>query len=123
MARRALLSAANVAVTVMGIVALLSFTDARRASALMRALGTRSGQVSSGLVVTQALSALPGASVGIPLGYLLFRAAVHHGTLASPLWIAGPVLATVVVMAGLALVPARVGTLQPVTEALQSEAA
>jgi len=175
--RRALLSAANVAVTVMGIVAVLSFhadvdsklgagssltagglsdpvvardeqmlavitimlivlaalnavfttwatvTDARRASALMRALGTRSGQVSSGLVVTQVLSALPGAIVGIPLGYLLFRAAVHHGTLAPPLWIAGTVLATVVVMAGLTLVPARVGALQPVTEALQSEAA
>jgi len=175
--RRALLSAANVAVTVMGIVAVLSFhadvdsklgagstltagglsdpvvardeqmlavitimlivlaalnavfttwatvTDARRASALMRALGTRSGQVSSGLVVTQVLSALPGAIVGVPLGYLLFRAAVHHGTLAPPLWIAGTVLATVAVTAVLTLVPARLGTLQPVTEALASEAA
>ena len=42
--------------------------DARRSSALMRALGARTRQVSSGLVVAQVLSALPGAILGIPLG-------------------------------------------------------
>ena len=42
--------------------------DARRASALMRALGARVTQVGSGLVVAQVLAALPGAIVGVPLG-------------------------------------------------------
>jgi putative ABC transport system permease protein len=175
--RRALLSAANVAVTVMGIVAVLCFhadvnsklggassltagglsdpvvardeqmlavitvmlillaalnatfttwatvTDARRASALMRALGTRTRQVSTGLVITQELSAVPGAIVGIPLGYLLFRVAVKHGTLAPPGWLALTVLATLLAMAGLTLVPARIGARQPVAEVLQAEAA
>ncbi len=175
--RRALLSAANVAVTVMGLVAVLSFhaavnsklgtassltagglsdpvvardeqmlavitvmlvllaalnaifttwatvTDARRASALMRALGARTRQVSSGLVVAQSLSALPGAIVGIPLGYVLFRAAVKGGTLAPAPWIVGAVLATLLVMAGLTLIPARIGARYPVAGVLQSEAA
>jgi putative ABC transport system permease protein len=176
--RRALLSAANVAVTVTGIVAVLSFradvdsklgaatssltagglhdpvvtrdeqmlavitvmlivvaalnaifttwatvTDARRASALMRALGTRTRQLSTGLVITQVLSALPGVIAGIPLGYLLFKAAVHGGTPAPAGWLAATALGTLLVMAGLTLVPARIGARQPVAEVLQSEAA
>jgi putative ABC transport system permease protein len=175
--RRALLSAANVAVTVMGVVALLCFhadvdsklsaassltagglsdpvvardeqmlavttimlivlaalnaifttwatvTDARRASALMRALGTRTRQVSTGLVVTQVTSALPGAIVGIPLGLLVFHAAVHGGIQASVLWLAGAALGALLVMAGLTLVPARIGARQPIAEVLQAEAA
>ncbi len=114
--RRALLSAASVAVTVCGIVAVLAFhatvsttmtggragglaspvvsrdeqvltvitimlvtlsalnaiftawatvLDARRPSALMRALGARPDQVSTGLLAAQVLSALPGAILGI----------------------------------------------------------
>ncbi len=175
--RRALLSAANVAVTVMGLVAVLSFhadvdsklgaassltaggladpivirdeqmlavitvmlvilaalnaifttwatvTDARRASALMRALGARASQVSSGLVVTQVLSALLGAIVGIPLGFVLFRLTVKGGTLAPAGWLAGTVLGALLVIAGLTLIPARVGARQPAAEVLQSEAA
>jgi putative ABC transport system permease protein len=175
--RRALLSAANVAVTVMGVVALLCFhadvdsklsaassltagglsdpvvardeqmlavttimlvvlaalnaifttwatvTDARRASALMRALGTRTRQVSTGLVITQVTSALPGAIVGIPLGLLVFHAAVHGGIQAPVLWLAGAALGALLVMAGLTLVPARIGARQPIAEVLQAEAA
>jgi putative ABC transport system permease protein len=175
--RRALLTAANVAVTVMGIVAVLSFhaavnsklgatssltagglsdpviardeqmlavitvmlvvlaalnaifttwatvTDARRASALMRAIGTRTRQVSTGLIINQVLSALPGAIAGIFLGYLLFRATVKGGNLAPAGWLAGTVLGTLIVMAGLTLVPARIGARQPVAEVLRSEAA
>ena len=94
-------------------------TDARRASALMRALGARARQVSSGLVVTQVLSALPGAIAGIPLGILLFRAAVKGGSLPPAPWLAGTVLGTLLVMAGLTLVPARIGARQPVAEVLQ----
>jgi putative ABC transport system permease protein len=175
--RRALLSAANIAVTVTGIVAVLAFhayadgtlsgslvqsatglsdpvvnrdeqmltvitvmlvtlavlnalfttwamvLDAKRSSALMRALGARVRQVTSGLVVAQVLSALPGAVLGIPLGLLLFKAAVHGGGLPPPLWLVATVLGTLVAMAALTVVPARLGTRQPVAEVLQAEAA
>jgi putative ABC transport system permease protein len=175
--RRALLSAANMAVTVTGIVTVLAFhafaddkvsnasaltagglsdpvvnrdeqmltiitimlltlavlnalfttwatvLDARRCSALMRALGARTRQVSSGLVFAQALSALPGAILGIPFGFLLFKAAVHGGSMPPASWLAAATLGTLVVMAGLTVVPARIGIRQPVTEALQAEAA
>jgi putative ABC transport system permease protein len=175
--RRALLSTANVAVTMTGLVAVLSFhadvdgklagakfltagglsdpvinrdlqmlavitvmlvalavlnvifttwatvLDARRSSALMRALGARTRQVSSGLVIAQVLSALPGAIVGIPLGILLFLAAVRNGSPAPVLWLVGAVLGTLAVMAALTVIPARVGSRQPVAEVLQAEAA
>jgi putative ABC transport system permease protein len=175
--RRALLSAANIAVTVTGIVAVLAFhadvdgkladasaltagglsdpvvnrdeqmlavitvmlvalavlnalfttwamvLDARRSSALMRALGARARQVTSGLVVAQVFSALPGAILGIPLGLLLFKAAVKGGILPPPLWLVVTVFGTVVTMAALTVVPAWLGTRQPVAGVLQSEAA
>jgi putative ABC transport system permease protein len=175
--RRALLSAANVAVTMTGIVAVIAFhayasnklagsvaltggglsnpvinrdeqmltiitimlvtlavlntlfttwatvLDARRSAALMQALGARPRQVSSGLVVAQLLSALPGAILGVPLGLLLFKAAVHGGTLPPPSWLAYAVLAALAVMAALTTIPARIGTRQPVALILQSETA
>lgn len=175
--RRALLSAANVAVTVMGIVTVIAFhadvdsklgagsamtagglsdpvinrdeqmlavisvmlvtlaalnvifttwatvLDARRSSALMRALGARTRQVSAGLVVAQVLSALPGAIVGIPLGLGLYKAAVIGGSAPPPLWLVAAVVGTLAVMAGLTVIPARIGARQPVAEVLQVEAA
>jgi len=176
--RRALLSAANVAVTVTGIVTVLAFhafadnklsgavaltagglsnpvinrdeqmltvitvmlvtlavlnaifttwatvIDAKRASALMRALGARVRQVSTGLVVAQVLAALPGAILGIPLGLLLFKAAVKGpGGLPSPLWLVATFVGTLVVMAALTMVPALLGSRQSVAEVLASEAA
>jgi len=175
--RRALLSAANIAVTVTGIVTVLAFhayadnrlsgavaltagglsnpvvnrdeqmltvitimlvtlaalnalfttwamvLDARRSSALMQALGARVRQVSSGLVVAQVLAAFPGAILGIPLGVGLFKAAVHGGTVPPVSWLAGAVLGTLVAIAALTVVPARIGTRQPVAEVLESETA
>ena len=176
--RRVLLSAANIAVTVTGIVAVLAFhayadaklsnasaltagglsdpvvnrdeqmlavitvmlvtlaalnaifttwatvLDAKRASALMQALGARARQVSSGLVVAQVLAALPGAVVGIPLGLLLFKAAVKgSNSLPPPLWLIATVVGTLVVTAALTIVPARIGTGQSLAEVLQSEGA
>jgi putative ABC transport system permease protein len=176
--RRAVLSAANIAVTVTGIVAVIAFhadvdsklstasalnpgglsdpvinrdeqmltvitimlvtlavlnalfttwatvRDARRSSALMRALGARHRQVSSGLVVAQVLSALPGAIAGIPLGIGLFKAASgSSGALPPPLWLVTTVIATLAVMAALTVVPAWIGSMQPIADALQSEAA
>jgi len=49
--------------------------DARHASALIRALGANSRQVSSGLAAAQVLSALPGAILGVPLGVGLLKVA------------------------------------------------
>jgi putative ABC transport system permease protein len=175
--RRALLNAANIAVTVTGIVAVLSFhafadaklagstaltagglsdpvvnrdeqmltvitimlvslavlnalfttwatvIDSRHSSALMQALGARARQVSTGLVLAQVLSALPGALLGVPLGYLLFLAAVHGGILPPVTWLAAAVLGTLVVIAGLTVVPARIGAWKPVAEVLRAEAA
>jgi putative ABC transport system permease protein len=175
--RRALLSAANIAVTVCGLVAVLSFhatvnsrlagsasltagglsdpvvtrdeqmltvitvmvvilaalnaifttwatvIDARRASALMQALGARVTQVSSGLVVAQVLAALPGAIVGVPLGIGLFAVAVNNGSLPPPSWLAAAVLGALLAIAALTVVPARLGARQPAAEVLQAEAA
>jgi putative ABC transport system permease protein len=97
--------------------------DARRASALMRALGARVRQVSTGLVVAQVLSALPGAIVGVPFGLSLFKVAVHGGTLPPVTWIFAAVVATLLMMALLTMVPARIGARQAVSETLQTEAA
>jgi len=175
--RRSLLSAANVAVTTTGIVAVIAFhafadntlsgavaltggglsnpvvnrdeqmltiitvmlvtlaalntlfttwatvLDARHAAALMQALGARSHQVSSGLVVAQVLCALPGAIIGIPLGVLLFKVAVKHGSLPPVSWLAAAALGTLVAMAALTIVPARIGARQPIAEVLSAEAA
>jgi putative ABC transport system permease protein len=89
----------------------------------MRALGARARQVSSGLVVAQTFSALPGAIVGIPLGLGLFKATVKSGALPSPLWLMTTVIGTLVAMAALTVVPARIGSMQSIVEVLQSEAA
>jgi len=177
--RRALLTAANIAVTVTGLVAVLSFhatvdsrlasaaatsltagglsdpvvvrdeqmltvitillvvlaalnaifttwataIDARRASALMRALGARDTQVATGLVVAQVLAALPGAIAGVPLGIGLFAAVVKNGSVPPVSWLAAAVLGALLVMAALTAVPARLGARQPVAEVLQAEAA
>jgi putative ABC transport system permease protein len=175
--RRAFLSAANIAVTVTGLVVVLAFhadadgkfasasgmaagglsnpvinrdeqmlavltvmlvalsvlnaifttwatvLDARHPAAVMRALGARGRQVSSGLVTAQVLSALPGAVIGIPLGLGLYAAVVHGGSLPSPLWLVAALIGTLAAMAALTLVPAWIGGRQPATEALQAETA
>ena len=175
--RRALLSAASIAVTVAGIVTVLAFhatvdasaktiggssggladpivsrdeqvltvitimlvtlaalnailtawatvLDARRPAALMRALGARSEQVSSGLLAAQVLSALPGAILGVPLGILLFKAVGGHQTAPpSALWVVAAVLGTLLTVAGLTTVPALIGTRTPTVQILQSETA
>jgi hypothetical protein len=84
----------------------------------MRALGARVGQVSEGLVVAQVLSALPGAIVGVPLGIALFLAAVHGGRFAPEfwLWVAATVVRTLLAMALLTMIPARIGARQAMAE-------
>jgi hypothetical protein len=175
--RRALLTAANIAVTVTGLVAVLAFhafadrklssaiahtnstlsdpvinrdeqmltvitivlvtlavlnalfttwamvVDASRSSALLRALGARTGQLTAGLVTAQLLAALPGAIVGVPLGLALFNVTVAGATPPPASWLAAAVAAALAVIGALTIAPALIGTRQPVAQALASETA
>lgn len=173
--RRALLGAANVAVTMTGVVAVLTlhaiaglriegggsglndpvvnrdeqvllvltvallslaslnaiFTgwatvlDTRQPSALVRALGATPRQVIAGLLTAQALPALPGAVAGIPLGIGLVLAADHGGLVTIPpaWWLAAAVLGTLLAVAALTAIPARIGARQPTAGILQAESA
>jgi hypothetical protein len=69
------------------------------------------------------LSALPGAIVGVPLGIELFTTAVKGGALPAPLWLVAIAIGTLVVMAALTIVPARISSMRSIAGALQSEAA
>jgi len=97
--------------------------DARHSSALARALGATPQQVSAGLSAAQVLPALAGAVLGIPGGIELF-AAVGDSTTIPPLWQLLVVVAgTVLVVAGLTAIPARISARRPAAEILQSELA
>jgi putative ABC transport system permease protein len=99
--------------------------DARRASALARALGTTPHQASAAIAAAQALPAVPGAALGVPLGIALFAVANGGGAQATTLppawWLAATVLGTVLAVAVLAAIPARIGARRPVSPILQSE--
>ena len=97
--------------------------DARRASAVTLALGATPQQVRAGLVMAQVIPALPGAILGLPLGIGLFEVAGRHlDGLPPVLWLVAAVLGTVLVVAALTSVPARIGLRRPVAEMLQAEA-
>jgi ABC-type antimicrobial peptide transport system permease subunit len=99
--------------------------DARHSSALARALGATPQQVSTGLSAAQVLPALVGAGLGIPGGLGLFAALGGGGDgVATPLWqLLAVVPVTVLVVAGLTAIPARISARRPVAEILQSERA
>ena len=71
------------------------------------------------------LPALPGALVGIPLGIGLFAAANGAGTVTIPpgWWLLAAVLATLVAVAGLTAIPARIAARQPAAAILRAEQA
>jgi ABC-type lipoprotein release transport system permease subunit len=105
--------------------------DNRHSSALARALGATPRDVSAALAAAQVLPALVGAVLGVlPGGFALFAAinAITGGdsdrtTLPSRWQVLAVVLATVLVVAALTAVPARLGGRRPVTETLQAELA
>jgi putative ABC transport system permease protein len=99
--------------------------DTRQPSALSRALGGSRRQVTAGLAAAQALAALPGTLIGIPLGILLFTVANGAGTLSVPPapWLAAVVLGALAAVGALTAVPADVSARRPVAPILQSEAA
>jgi putative ABC transport system permease protein len=99
--------------------------DASRASALARALGSTPQQVSAGIAAAQLIPALPGALLGIPLGIGLFAAANRAGIVTVPpaSWLIATVLGTLLAMAVLTAIPARIRARSPVAEILQAETA
>ena len=100
--------------------------DNRHASALARALGATPRDMTAALAAAQVLPALAGAVLGIfPGGYGLFLAIIgitggdsSRATLPSWWQLLAVVLATVVVVAALTAVPARLGGRRPVTDGL-----
>ncbi len=98
--------------------------DARRSSALARALGATPQQVSAGLSAAQVLPALAGAILGIPAGIYLYKV-LRHGQLTVPplWWLLAVLLGTLLVVAGLTAIPARIGARRPAAEILRSELA
>ena len=97
--------------------------DSRRAAALARALGASPRQVSAGVAWAQVLPAVPGALLGIPLGFGLFELANQGGAVFWPpvWWLTVTVLAILLSVAALASIPARAGTRHAVVEVLQAE--
>ena len=102
--------------------------DAQRASALARAFGTTPRQVTAGLCVAQMLPALAGMILGIPAGLGLYRLAAHgatHGHVAvtaPPLsWLLIVLPGTLLVVAVLTAIPARIGARRPVAVVLRTE--
>jgi putative ABC transport system permease protein len=104
--------------------------DNRHASALARALGATPRDVSSALAAAQVLPALAGAVLGVfPGSFALFaviNAANDNGNEATlpPFWQVFAVVAgTVLVIAALTAIPARLGGHRPATRTLQAELA
>ena len=103
--------------------ALATVLDARRASAVTLAVGATPQQVRAGLIMAQVIPALPGAILGLPLGIGLFKVAGHGLNGLPPAgWLVAAVPGSVVVVAALTSVPARIGLRRPVAEMLQTEA-
>jgi putative ABC transport system permease protein len=87
-------------------------------------LGATPQQVSSGLSAAQVLPALAGAILGIAGGLALFAAVSGDETANPPLWqLLAVVPVTVLVVAALTTIPARLGARRPAAEILQAELA
>jgi ABC-type lipoprotein release transport system permease subunit len=98
--------------------------DARRSSALTRALGATPDQVGAGLSAALVLPALAGAILGLPGGIALAEAADDDPVTIPALWqLLAVVLGTVLVMTALTAIPARIGARRSAGEILQAELA
>ncbi len=108
------------------LVAWATSLDTRHSAALARALGSTPGQITTGLSMAQLLPALAGALLGIPGGVVIYDAARNGpGPMTIPpvLWLAAIVAGTLLAVAVLTAIPARISARRPVTEVLQAEAA
>jgi putative ABC transport system permease protein len=101
----------------------MTVIDAERPTALTRALGATPGQISAGLTTAQLIPGLVAAFLGIPVGLGLYQAAGGHLQEATPpaLWLAAVIPGTLIVVAALTAVPARLGASRPPAEVLRSD--
>jgi len=100
--------------------------DARHSAALARALGATPAQITTGLSVAQLFPALAGALLGIAGGIGITAITAKNGgttTIPPVLWLAVMVVVTLLAVALLTAIPARIGARRPVAEVLQAEAA
>jgi putative ABC transport system permease protein len=97
--------------------------DSQRATAFARALGATPRQISAGLASAQLLPALAAADLGIPIGLGLYILSSRGGQYATPpiLWLLAVIPATLIVVAALTAIPARISARRPVAEVLRSE--
>lgn len=100
----------------------VSVLDAQRPTVVARVLGATARQITAGLVTAQLLPAFVAACLGIPLGLGLYRLANHEGSLNLPiLWLLAVIPGTLLAVAGLTAIPARIGAHRPIAAALRSE--
>jgi putative ABC transport system permease protein len=98
--------------------------DTRHASAIERALGASPAEVGWALVVAQLVPALPGALLGVPVGLVLYDAVGRHSSkIPSVPALLGVLIVTLLVVAMLTSIPARIGARKSVAEILQAELA
>lgn len=100
--------------------------ETRHPAALAEALGATANQVTAGLSAGQLVPALAGALCGIGSGVLIYEAPRNGG--GQPIVVPGSWLVTLVVLtlltvAILTAIPARVGSRRPISDILQSESA
>jgi ABC-type antimicrobial peptide transport system permease subunit len=97
--------------------------DSQRSTALARALGATPRQISGGLTTAQLIPALAAACVGIPTGLLLYELAGGHLNEASPplLWLLAVIPGTLIAVAAVTAIPARIGARRSVAEVLRAE--
>jgi putative ABC transport system permease protein len=97
--------------------------DAQRPTALARALGATPRQISTGLTAAQLLPGLVAACLGIPAGLALYHLAGGHLQQASPplLSLLAVIPATLIAVAVLTALPARIGARRPVAEVLRAD--
>jgi putative ABC transport system permease protein len=98
--------------------------DARRSSALARALGATAGQISAGLSTAQLIPVLPGAVIGIPAGIGLFQIVNGGGVTAIPpiWWLAATAAGALTAMAVLTAVTARAAARSSAAQTLEATA-
>ena len=100
--------------------------ETRHAAALAQALGATPAQVTAGLSAGQLLPALAGILLGIGAGIVIFEAPRNGGGPAMVVPVPGLavlVVVTLVAVAALTAIPARIGARRPVSDILQSESA
>lgn len=98
----------------------------RHPAALAQALGATAGQVTAGMAVGHLVPALVGAMLGIGAGTLIYEAPRAAGgpAIVVPIsWLMALIAVTLLTVAVLTAIPARIGARSPVSDILQSESA